>query len=109
MKTKWIYVTAPSHELARRIGRAVVEERLAACANLLGAIESVYWWEGNLESGNEVALVVKTAEDRVDALIQRLVELHPYDCPCIISLPIEQGHPPFLDWIHAETRTSANT
>lgn len=109
MTTHWIYVTAPDHEVARRIGRTVVEERLAACANLLGAIESVYWWEGNLESANEVALVVKTAGDRVDALIQRLVELHPYDCPCIVSLPIEQGHPPFLDWIHAETRPSATT
>lgn len=105
MEAHWIYVTAPTAEEARRLGRVVVEERLAACVNILGAIESIYWWEGTLESGNEVALVAKTAPDRVEALIRRLAELHTYQCPCVVALPIQAGHPPFLEWIMSETRT----
>ena len=104
MTTQWIYVTVPTLDDARRLGRTVVEERLAACVNILGAIESIYWWEGALESADEVALVAKTAGDRVDALIGRLVELHAYDCPCVVAVPVEQGHPAFLDWVRAETR-----
>jgi periplasmic divalent cation tolerance protein len=106
MNAHWIYVTAPNREEARRLGRAVVEERLAACVNILGPIESMYWWEETLETADEVAFIAKTAPDRAEGLIRRLVELHPYQCPCVVSLPIGEGYPPFLEWIRRETRPS---
>jgi periplasmic divalent cation tolerance protein len=103
MNAYWVYVTAENEAEARRIARTVVEERLAACANLLGNIQSVYWWEGKLCEGQEVALVLKTSEKRKGELIDRITQLHAYDCPCIVCLPIADGHSGFLDWITAET------
>ncbi|MEN8256086.1 MAG: divalent-cation tolerance protein CutA, partial [Verrucomicrobiota bacterium] len=77
-----VYVTAADADEAERIARAVVEERLAACANMLGAIRSVYWWEGKVCEGDEVALVLKTSNSRKDELVNRIRQLHSYDCPC---------------------------
>lgn len=98
-----IYVTAPNRDEALALGRTLVEERLAACANLLGPITSVYWWEGRVNQDDEVALILKTRADRADALIARARELHSYSCPCVVALPIVAGNPAFLDWIGAET------
>lgn len=98
----WVYITASTVEEARSIASAVVGERLAACANLLGAIESLYWWDGAVQSGNEVALILKTTSDQLEALIKRVKALHSYDCPCIVALPIAGGHPEFLRWIGRE-------
>jgi periplasmic divalent cation tolerance protein len=103
-KALLVYVTAPDGGEADRIGRAVVEERLAACANILGGMRSIYWWEGKLETGAEAVLVLKTAADRAGALVARVRALHPYECPCVVCLPIEGGHGGFLDWIVSETR-----
>ncbi|HSV28066.1 MAG TPA: divalent-cation tolerance protein CutA [Candidatus Omnitrophota bacterium] len=102
--TSLIYVTAPSREEALKLARAVVEERLAACGNVLGAIESVYWWDGKLNQEPEVALILKTRADLVEALTARVRELHPYECPCVVALPIAAGNPAFLAWIAAETK-----
>jgi periplasmic divalent cation tolerance protein len=99
-----IYVTAPNRDEALALGRTLVEERLAACANLLGPITSVYWWEGRVNQDDEVALILKTRADLVDGLIARVRELHSYDCPCVVALPIDAGNPPFLEWIGTETR-----
>lgn len=104
MAQRLIYITAASADEARAIGRALVEERLAACANVLGPITSFYWWDGAVQEDGETALVAKTREDLVEALVERVKELHSYDCPCIVALPIEGGNPAFLDWIEAETR-----
>lgn len=98
-----IYVTAPDRDRALGLARTLVEERLAACANVLGAITSVYWWEGKLNQDDEVALVLKTTNPLVEALTARVKELHPYDCPCVVALPIEAGNAAFLDWIRTET------
>lgn len=98
----WVYCTAPDRDEARRLARALVEERRAACVNILGEIESVYWWEGAVQTDVEVALAAKTHHDALDALIRRVVELHPYECPAVIALPVAGGHPAFLDWIRAE-------
>jgi periplasmic divalent cation tolerance protein len=98
----FVYVTASNQEEARRIARSAVEERLAACANVLGPIESYYYWEGKFESGAETALVLKTSRAKLDALTERLRALHSYSCPAIVALPIVGGHPPFLAWIRAE-------
>ena len=97
----WVYVTVENEAEAKLIARTVVEERLAACANLLGGIHSVYWWEGKLCEGAEVALVLKTSAARKAELIDRIKQLHSYDCPCIVCLPIADGNPDFLGWIDA--------
>lgn len=99
-----VYVTAPNRDEALTLARAVVGERLAACANLLGDITSVYWWDGKLNEDGEVALVLKTRADLVEPLTARLVELHSYTCPCVVALPIAAGNRAFLDWIAQETR-----
>jgi periplasmic divalent cation tolerance protein len=97
-----VYVTASTREEALLIARTVVGERLAACANILGAIESVYWWEGALQFGNETGIVLKTTELLQKALSDRIVELHSYECPCVVCLPIAGGNGPFLRWIQSE-------
>ncbi len=99
-----IYVTASSRDEALRIGRAAVEARLAACANVLGDISSLYWWEGAVQEDAEVALILKTREELVPALTEKVLELHSYSCPCVVSLPIGAGNPDFLKWIGDETR-----
>lgn len=99
-----IYVTAPNRDEALALGRTLVEERLAACANLLGPITSVYWWEGRVNQDDEVALVLKTRADLVDQLVERARALHSYSCPCVVALPILAGNPGFLEWIGTETR-----
>ncbi|MDF7801075.1 divalent-cation tolerance protein CutA [Pontiellaceae bacterium B1224] len=103
MDTYFVYVTATESDEAKAIARTVVEERLAACANLLGSIESVYWWDGKLCEDTEVALVLKTSKVRKNELIARIRELHSYETPCIVCLPITDGNPDFLKWIEMET------
>jgi periplasmic divalent cation tolerance protein len=98
-----IYVTAPNRDAAMSLARALVGERLAACANVLDGATSVYWWEGRLCEDAETVLILKTRAELVDALIARTRELHPYDCPCVVALPIEAGNPAYLEWVRAET------
>lgn len=99
----FVYVTAADGAEAEAIAKAVVGERLAACANLLGPVRSIYWWDGKLCDGSEVALVLKTSGDRQEQLIARIREIHSYACPCIVCLPVAAGNPDFLAWIAAET------
>lgn len=99
-----IYVTAPTREEALRLANTLVAERLAACANVFGAVTSVYWWDGKLNQDEEVALVLKTRATLVEALTVRVRELHSYDCPCVVAVPINGGNPAFLQWIAAETK-----
>jgi len=103
MSASVVYVTASSREEALAIGRAVVSERLAACANVIGAIRSIYWWEGKIDEGDEALLILKTREDRLDSLIERVRVLHSYTTPCITAWPIEAGNPDYFAWIEAET------
>ncbi|MDH4121379.1 MAG: divalent-cation tolerance protein CutA [Deltaproteobacteria bacterium] len=102
-KTFLVYVTASSHEEALVIARKVVEERLAACANLLGNMDSIYWWEDKVQQEKEVPMIMKTSGDRLDALIGRIKELHSYSCPCVVAVPILGGNPDFMAWIRKET------
>ncbi len=99
-----VYVTAPDKAVADRIARTVVEERLAACANLLEGMHSVYRWQGSIEEAREVACLFKTTADRREDLFARVRELHPYEVPCIVALPIYAGSASFLEWLTAETR-----
>ena len=98
-----IYITAATDEEARHLGRTLVDERLAACANVWPAITSVYRWQGEVQEDAEVALIVKTRGDLVDRVSDRVRALHSYDCPCVVAVPITGGNPAFLDWIAAET------
>ena len=104
MAVNFIYMTAGSKTEAQKIGRALVEGRLAACVNILDNMQSIYRWEEKIQQDTEVVLIAKTTDDLVSALIDKVKSLHSYDCPCIVSLPILSGYPPFLDWIHAEVK-----
>jgi periplasmic divalent cation tolerance protein len=102
MNTVLVYITAGSMEEARRIGRLLVSERLAACINILSPMQSIYEWEGVLEEAAEVVVIAKTQADRLEALTDAVVSAHSYDCPCVLHLPVAGGHIPFLDWITSQ-------
>ncbi|HLL30899.1 MAG TPA: divalent-cation tolerance protein CutA [Allosphingosinicella sp.] len=98
-----VYATFPSSDEARRIARALVEQRLAACANILGGCHSIYRWQGALEEGEEVAALFKTRADLAEALIARLAELHSYEVPAAVVWPISDAAGTYAEWIEAET------
>lgn len=104
MSTRLMYVTCENREEALKISKIVVENRLAACANVLGDITSVFWWEGAIQEGQETAFILKTRDDLVEELTAKIKELHSYSCPCIVAVPIESGNKEFLDWIIEETQ-----
>ena len=99
-----ILTTLPAAADAGAFARSLVEARLAACVNLLPVMESVYRWQGRVESESERQLLLKTSSDRIAALWQRVRELHPYDVPEFIVLPIAGGHDAYLRWIGDSTR-----
>jgi periplasmic divalent cation tolerance protein len=96
-------VTVPSREEALRIARVLVEERLAAAANVLGGVGSVYWWQGRVAQAEEVLLLLKTRSALVPALGARVRQLHSYQCPSVVALPITGGNPDYLRWLEQET------
>lgn len=97
------YVTTSGPEEAERIGSALVEERLAACVNIIPGMTSLYWWEGGVQRDTECILVAKTTAEKFDSLTARVVGMHSYDCACVIGLPVDGGNAAFLDWIVTET------
>jgi len=97
-----IYITAGSEEEAAGIGRTLIEERLAACINIL-PVRSVYWWEGSIEDEAEVAAFIKTRASLAEKVIDRVKSLHSYEVPCVVVLPIKQGNPDYLQWIEKST------
>jgi periplasmic divalent cation tolerance protein len=99
-----VLVTTPTPERAAEIARALVEERLAACGNVLPAIRSIYRWEGKVQDEAEALLVLKTTRARLEALRERVLALHPYEVPEVLALPVEAGSAPYLAWLAAETR-----
>jgi|WetSurMetagenome_2_1015567.scaffolds.fasta_scaffold100231_3 periplasmic divalent cation tolerance protein len=98
-----VYITVKDKNQARAIGKALVREKYAACANIIDRINSFYFWEGSLCDDNEAALIVKTRKSLLDRLIKRVKELHTYSVPCIVALPIVGGNPDFLKWVQKET------
>jgi periplasmic divalent cation tolerance protein len=98
-----ILCTCPDDTVAARIARALVEARLAACVNRLPLTASTYRWQGEVVEQPEVLLLVKTTAARYEALAARLRELHPYEVPEIVAVPVERGLPAYLGWLAAET------
>jgi periplasmic divalent cation tolerance protein len=94
-----VLTTAATLEEAKRLGRTLVEERLAACATMIPAVESIYCWKDNIESSNENMLLLKTGADQLAALETRLRELHSYEVPEFLVLPVETGSRAYLDWM----------
>jgi periplasmic divalent cation tolerance protein len=103
MPVMFVYVTAADVEEARKIGRLVVEEQLAACANILPGATSIFRWQGKVEEASEALLILKTTEQKLEQLIERAKSLHSYDCPCIEALPVVEGNRDFLEWVVRET------
>lgn len=104
MKIHLVYITARDADESRSLGRYLVEARLVACVNIFESINSLYLWEGNLQDERESVLVVKTTADKVSAVIEAVKARHSYDCPCVVSLPIEDGNSAFIDWIVAQVK-----
>ena len=98
-----VLVTTPSPERAAEIARALVEERLAACGNVVPGLRSIYRWEGKVQDDAEALLVLKTTRARFEALRDRVLALHPYEVPEVLALPVEAGSARYLAWIAAET------
>jgi periplasmic divalent cation tolerance protein len=99
-----IYITAPAIDAAIRIGRLLVEERLAACANVIDGVRSIYRWGGEVVEDAEAAVIVKTRQALFEAVSVRVREIHDYTVPCIVAWAIVDGTPDYLAWIDAETR-----
>lgn len=104
MDLNLVYMTAGSLEEARNIGKELVSQRLAACVNIIDNMNSFYWWEGELQEDKEVIIIAKTREELVPELTEKVKALHSYECPCVVSLPILDGNPDFLEWIGDETK-----
>jgi periplasmic divalent cation tolerance protein len=97
-----VFSTFPDAETAARVARTLVEEHLAACVNLVPTVRSIYRWEGKICDDTETLAVIKTTADRYPALAAKIAELHPYQVPEIIALPLADGHPPYLAWLAAQ-------
>ena len=102
MDVRLVYMTAGSREEARKVGRALLESNLAACVNIVDNMNSMYMWEGEMQDDQEVILIAKTVTRRIPALIEKINAVHSYDCPCALSIPVEDGNPEFLAWIRSE-------
>ncbi|XP_039221897.1 protein CutA isoform X2 [Crotalus tigris] len=93
------FVTCPNETVAKDLARALVEQRLAACVNVLPGVTSIYRWKGAVEEDAEVLLMIKTRSSRVSALAEYVRSVHPYEVAEVIALPIQQGNPPYLRWV----------
>ena len=98
-----LLTNVPNEALARHMGAYLVEQKLAACVNILGACESMYRWQGKVETAREIPLLIKTTQARYGEVEAAIIRLHPYDVPEIIVLPIAQGWPAYLNWVRSET------
>jgi periplasmic divalent cation tolerance protein len=103
MDLRLIYITTKDVDEARRIGRSLITERLVACVNIVDAIESLYWWKGEIVDSREAVVIAKTKTALVPAVIEKVKLLHGYECPCVVALPILEGNEDFLRWIENET------
>jgi len=102
-----VLCTLPPGEAAAGIARAVVEERLAACVNIMPAIRSIYSWDGAMQDDQEQLALLKTTADRFEELRTRLLQLHPYSVPEIVAVPVVDGHLAYLGWVRDSVRPTS--
>lgn len=105
----FVYLTTPERADAERIGRQMVEEKLAACANIVSNMTSFYRWQGQVEEGQENILILKTRAELFGRVAARVKSLHANACPCILALPLVDGTPDYLDWIRQSTLTESGS
>lgn len=106
MSVHLVYCTCPDRDIGLALARPLIEERLAACVNIVPGLTSIYRWQGTIQEDDEALLLIKTAAARLPALMERLRQLHPYDVPEIIAVPIAEGLPAYLNWVHSCTDTN---
>ena len=99
-----VFITTATKKEAHRIADLLLNERKAACANIVPKISSIFWWHGNLDSAQESLLMVKTKASQLNEIVRLVKELHSYDIPEIIALPIVGGNQDYLDWIDKEVK-----
>ena len=96
-----VFMTSPNREEAEKIVRCLLEERLIACANVIDGVSSFFWWQGKIETEKEVLVIMKSDERLFRKLSERVAELHSYDVPEVLALPITAGSPSYLGWLNA--------
>ncbi|MCO5799721.1 MAG: divalent-cation tolerance protein CutA [Dolichospermum sp. OL03] len=106
MEFLFVYVTCKDHAEALNIGKTVVKARLAACANIIDGMDSIYWWQGELQVEKEAILIMKSRRDLFAELTEKVKSVHSYEVPCVVALPIEQENQDYLDWLMAETKST---
>ena len=106
MEFLFVYVTCKDRAEALNVGRAVVEARLAACANIIDGMDSIYWWQGELQVEKEAILIMKSRRDLFAELTDKVKSVHSYEVPCVVALPIEAGNEDYLNWLMAETKAT---
>jgi len=99
-----VFTTLPSPDKAADLARTLVEEGIVACGNVLPAVRSIYKWQGKVQDENEVMLLLKTRAEHLERLKLRILDLHPYEVPEVLAIPVESGYRAYLEWIAAETR-----
>lgn len=99
-----VYAVFANADEAERIGRMVVDERLAACSNILAPVRSIYRWEGEVQAADETAAIFKTSDDKIDALMTRVAALHSYAIPCVVAWPVEKVLQSYAQWVDDSVR-----
>ncbi|HMK54250.1 MAG TPA: divalent-cation tolerance protein CutA [Methanobacteriaceae archaeon] len=94
-----IYVTTSGENESKKIARILLEEKLAACANIIPSMKSFYWWEGKIEEDEESILILKTRSENLDNIIKRVKDIHSYDIPCVLEILINNGSEDYLKWL----------
>lgn len=98
MKYLFVYVTAPGIDEAKTIAKELLKDKLIACANI-HPVSSSYWWKGKIENDDEYVLVAKSKKELFNRIVEKIKEIHPYEVPCVVALPILKGNPDYLNWI----------
>lgn len=104
-----VVVTVPDAESGKRLARRLVEDRLAACGNVIPGLTSLYRWSDSIQEEPEALVLFKTTEGILPKLARRVLELHPYEVPEILALPVTWGHGPYLRWVGAEVREAEDS
>ena len=102
-----VIITADDAEWLLNFTRQLIEDRLAACGQHIGSVQSVYRWDGNIQQSTETRVALHTRESFVSAILDRVKEQHPYEVPCVLALPVQHGNPDYIGWVLAETEAAS--